>query len=173
MANTWQALSQGVAFAAAKSMHDVFNAAAAARTVDCYRFAMWNNQTAAVAAALTLMVIRRTTASSAGTAITPVAHSTANTALNANTTAGNGRTVTGSATFRRWLWLTEEAITTGTGQPNWEIMLPNTQIYLPTAGDSNLQPLRCVSGNSEGYDIQNNGAGAVGTADLEITFTDA
>jgi hypothetical protein len=171
VADTWQALSQGVTFASAKSEHDVFNAAASTKSIDCYRFVIWNNQTAAIAAALTLMVIRRTSAASAGTAITPVAHQTASAALNANTTAGNGRTVTGVATFRRWLWLTEEATTTGVTQANWEIMVPNTQIYLPTAGDANLQPLRAVTGSDQGYDIQNAGAAAVGTADLEITFT--
>lgn len=171
MANTWTATGPAVTFAATKSMLDVFNATGSARIIRAYRYAIWNNQTGAITAALTAMQIRRTTAASAGTTVTPVKHDTNSGALDANTTCGYARTVTGSDIFRRFLWLTEEATTTGVTQANWEVMVPNTQIYLPTAGDSNLEPITCRA--VQGTDIYNAGSGAVGTADLEITFTDS
>lgn len=171
MAATWTATGPAVTFASAKSMLDVWNGAGSARIVRAYRYAIWNNQVAAITAALTAMQIRRITAASSGTAVTPVKHDTSSGALDANNTCGYNRTVTGSDIFRRFLWLTEEATTTGVTQANWEVMVPNTQIYLPTAGDTNLEPITCRA--SQGTDIYNAGSAAVGTADLEITFTDA
>jgi hypothetical protein len=171
MANTWTATGAAVTFASGKNMLDVFNATGSARIIRAYRFAIWNNQVGAITAALTAMQIRRITSATGGATVTPVKHDTNSGALDANTTCGAGRTVTGTDIFRRFLWLTEEATTTGVTQANWEIMVPNTQIYLPTAGDSNLEPITCRA--VEGVAISNIGAGAVGTADLEITFTDA
>jgi len=171
MAATWTATGAAVTFAATKSMTDVFNATGTARVIRAYRYAFWNNQTGAVTAALTACQIRRITSASGGSAITPVKHDTNSSSLDANTTCGYNRTVGGSDIFRRFLWLTEEATTTGVTQANWEIMVPNTQVYLPTAGDSNLEPITCRS--AQGTDIYNAGSGAVGTVDTEITFTDA
>lgn len=172
MAATWRATAASVAFASAKSMIDVFNATGTARVIRVYRMFQFNNQTAAIAGVLTLHQVNRlTTSITGGSAVTPVKHDSNSGALDANTTAGTGRTVTRTDVFRRYLWATEEATTTGTAQANWELMLPNCEVWNAGYADTNIEPLVCRA--AEGVEIQNAGSGAVGTNDLEIEFTDA
>lgn len=167
MAATWVA-QQAVAFAATKSMIGVLNGGA--RVLRVYRYCVFNTHTVAVTAALTLVQIRRLTALSAGTAVTPVAHDTSSSALS-SVTCVHGGTATGTSIYRRFLWLLEEATTTGTTQANWEVLIPVGIVFFPTGGDSNLEPIVCR--NTFGTDIYNAGAGAVSTMDFELTFTDA
>lgn len=167
MAATWVA-QQSVAFAGTKSMLGLLNGGA--NVLRAYRYCIFNTQTGAVTAALTAMQIRRLTALSAGTAVTPVKHDTLSGALS-SVTCVHGGTATGSDIFRRFLWLLEEATTTGTTQANWEVLIPVGIVFFPTGGDSNLEPIVCR--NTYGTDIYNAGAGAVSTMEFEITFTDA
>ncbi len=167
MAATWTAAAS-VAFGATKSMLGCLNGAA--RVIRAYRYCIFNTQTGAVTAALTAMQIRRLTALSAGTTVTPVKHDTNSSALTTFTCV-HGGTATGSDVFRRFMWLLEEATTTGTTQANWEVLIPVGIVYFPTGGDTNLEPI--TSRINEGTDIYNSGAGAVSTMEFEITFTDA
>jgi hypothetical protein len=167
MAATWVAQAS-VAFAATKSMLGLLNGGA--NVLRAYRFCIFNTQTGAVTAALTTMQIRRLTALSAGTAVTPVKHDTGSGALS-SVTCVQGGTATGSDVFRRFMWLLEEATTTGVTQANWEVVIPVGIVFFPTGGDSNLEPIVCR--NTYGVDIYNSGSGAVSTMEHEITFTDA
>ncbi len=167
MAATWVA-NASVAFAATKSMLGILNGGS--NVLRAYRYCIFNTQTGAVTAALTTMQIRRLTALSAGTSVTPVKHDTNSSALT-SVTAAHGGTATGSDIFRRYMWLLEEATTTGVTQANWEVLIPVGIIFFPTGGDSNLEPIVCR--NTFGTDIYNSGAGAVSTMEFEITFTDA
>lgn len=167
MAATWVA-NASVAFGATKSMIGILNGGS--NVIRCYRFCIFNSHTVAVTAALTAMQIRRLTALSSGTSITPVKHDTSSSALSSVTTV-HGGTATGSDIFRRFLWLCEEATTTGTTQANWEVLIPVGIVFFPTGGDSNLEPIVCR--NTYGADIYNAGSAAVTTQELEITFTDA
>ena len=167
MAATW--VSQAtVAFASGKSMLGLLNGGA--RVMRAYRFCIFNTQTVAVTAALSIMSIRRLSALSAGTAVTPIAHDTTSAALTSITSVQGG-TATATATFRRFMWLLEEATTTGVTQANWEVLIPVGIVFFPTGGDANLEPI--VWRNAQGVDIFNVGAGAVSSQEFEITFTDA
>jgi hypothetical protein len=167
MAATWVA-QQSVAFAATKSMLGLLNGGS--NVLRAYRYCIFNTQTGAVTAALTAMQIRRLTALSAGTTVTPVAHDTSSSALS-SVTCVHGGTATGSDIFRRFMWLLEEATTTGVTQANWEVLIPVGIVFFPSGGDSNLEPIVCR--NTYGTDIYNAGSGAVSTMEFEITFTNA
>lgn len=167
MAATW--VSQAtVVFAAAKSMLGILNGGA--QVLRAYRFCIFNTQTVGVTAALSIMSIRRLSALTSGTAATPVAHDTNSAALS-SVTSVHGGTATPTATFRRFMWLLEEATTTGTTQANWEVLIPVGIVFFPTGGDANVEPI--VVRNGQGTDIFNVGAGAVSSQEFEITFTDA
>ena len=173
MANTWRATSQGIAWASGKSMLDVFNAAASSRFIRVYRMYLFNNGTASVSGVLTEVRVTRITAASGGTGVTPVAHDTSNAALNANTTAGTGRTVTDDALFRQLIYSNDEPAVSGSSMDEWELLVPFAEIWNSGYGDSNVQPLTAVSGTAQGYHIKNQGTTAVGSASAEIEFTDS
>jgi len=159
-----------VAFASAKSMLGLINGGA--RVMRAYRFCIFNTQTSAISAALSIMSIRRLSALTigSGTSVTPVAHDTNSSALT-SISCWHGGTATAEATFRRFMWLLEEATTTGVTQANWEVLIPVGIVFFPTGGDANLEPI--VWRNTKGVDIFNVGAGAVTSMEFEITFTDA
>jgi hypothetical protein len=171
MAATFQAAAQAIAFASAKSMIDVFNATGSGRKIRIYRFCMLNNQTGAVTGVVTLCQVRLITTASAGTAVTPVKHNSGDSNLNANTTAGTNRTVTQSSIVRQFAWSSDEP-TVGTG--TWdelECVVPLNYVWDSGYGDSNVEPLLC--NDTQGWNIQQPGANAVGTVDADIEFTDA
>jgi hypothetical protein len=122
-----------------------------------------NTQVSAVVGVLTGFAIRRTTAASAGSAVTPVAFDTTSTALDAATTAGTGRTVTASATFRTFVFCNEEATTTGAGYNNLLLLVPFAEWGRYGVDNSNLDPIVCRA--IQGVDIAQTGTSAVGAAD--------
>jgi hypothetical protein len=171
MADTWHASAQGVAYASAKYMIDIFNGGSSAKTIKVYRMWMFNNGTAAVTGVLTAVQVKRTSAGSGGTSITPVAHNLGNTALDANTTAGTGRTVTSTSIFRQILYQNDEPTVTTLDMDALLTLVPFAELWNSGYGDSNVQPLTCRAANAEGICIQQPGANAVGTADMELEFT--
>jgi hypothetical protein len=171
VADTWVATAQAVAYASGKSMLDVLNGAGSGRVVRCYRFMHFNNGVAAVVGVLTEMRVNRTSAASAGTTVTPVAHDTNNTALAAQITAGTGRTVTVSVLLRKYLFVNEEPVVAGSAMPNFLILVPNCLIFDAGYADTNVQPLTAREG--QGYEMRQQGTSAVGSSDHEITFTNA
>jgi hypothetical protein len=62
-------------------------------------------------------------------------------------------------------------VVAGTTQANWLTLVPFAEIWNAGYGDTNVEPLVCRS--SEGVQLLHSGTSAVGTADLEIEFTDA
>lgn len=171
MAATWRATSAAVAYASAKSMLDVFNGTSSARIIRCYRAYWFNNGTSAVTGVLTTAQVTRITAASAGTTVTPVKHDTNSGALDANTSCGTGRTVTASDIFRRFLYVNEEPVVAGVTQANWLTLVPFAEIWNAGYGDTVIEPIVCRA--TQGMQLLHSGASAVGTADLEIEFTDA
>lgn len=170
MANTWRATAGGVTFAATKDMLNIFNGGAATRVIRARRAYQFNNGTVAVTGVLTTMQIRRLTAASAGTAVTPVAHDTNNSALEAALTAGTGQTVTGSDIFRRYLWSNDEPTVSLATQDEWELLVPNAEVWNAGYGDSAVQPIVCRF--NQGFEIFHSGSTIVGANDFEIEFTD-
>lgn len=171
MAATWRATATAVAYASAKDMLNVFNGAASTRIIRAYRAYWFNNGTAAVTGVLTTAQVRRITAASVGTAVTPVKHDTNSGALNVNTTCGTGQTVTGTDIFRRFLFVNEEPVVAGVTMANWLTLVPFAEVWNAGYGDTNIEPIVCRA--TQGFELLHSGASAVGTADLEIEFTDA
>jgi hypothetical protein len=171
MAATWRATGGAIAYAATKDMLDVFNATGTARVIRAYRCYWFNNGTTAVTGVITTGQVRRITAASAGTAVTPVKHDSNSSALDANTTCGTNRTVTGTDIFRRFLFVNEEPVVAGTTQANWLTLVPFAEIWNAGYGDTNVEPVTCRA--AEGIQLFHSGSSTVGTADLEIEFTDS
>jgi hypothetical protein len=168
---TWHASSQTVAFANAKHLIDLFNSSASAKTIKIFRIWVYNNQLSAVTGVLSALQVKRTSASSGGTTITSVAHSLGNTALNANTTVGTGRSVTAGAIFRQILWSTDEPVVTTLDMDSLLTLIPFCEIWSIGYGDINVQPLTCRASNNEGITLQQPGSNAAGTCDVEMEFT--
>jgi hypothetical protein len=152
-------------------MLNVFNGTATARVIRVYRAYWFNNGTTAVTGVLTTGQVRRITAASGGTAVTPVKHDTSSSALDAATTCGTNQTTTGSDIFRRFLFVNEEPIVGGTTQANWLTLVPFAEIWNAGYGDTNVEPVTCRA--TQGLQLFHSGSSAVGTADLEIEFTDS
>jgi len=171
MAATWRATSGAVAYANAKDMLNVFNGTSSTRIIRAYRGYWFNNGTAAVTGVITTAQCRRITAASAGTAVTPVKHDTNSASLNANTTCGTNQTITGSDIFRRFLFVNEEPVVGGTTQANWLTLIPFAEVWNAGYTDTNVEPIVCRA--TQGFELFHSGSSTVGTADLEIEFTDA
>lgn len=171
MAATWVARQAAITYASAKSMLDVFNAAGTTRVIRAYLLYLFNNGTSAVTGVMTTGAIRRTTAASGGSSVTPVAFDTTSTALVAQTTAGSGRTVTGSATFRSFVFTNEEPTITGNGINCLLVTVPFAEWGRYGVDNTNLEPITCR--DTQGVDIQHSGSSTVGSCDAEIIFTDA
>ena len=174
MANTWRATSQGITYAANKDMLDVFNSSASNRYIRVYRMFFLNNGIGVGTGALGTVRVQRITAASAGTGVTPVAHNSANAALNVNTTAGTNRTITTSHIYRQILWQNDEATVTTLDMDALLTLIPFGEIWNSGYGDTAVEPLTAVPGTSEGFSIVNvTLATAIVTADAEIEFTNA
>lgn len=171
MAATFVARQSAVTWASGKSMLDVFNATGSARIVRAYLLYLFNSNTAAITGVLTACAIRRLTAASAGSAVTPVKFDTGSGALDANTTAGTGRTVTATDTFRTFVFSNEEPTTTGSGYNNMELLVPFAEWGRYGVDSTTLEPIVCRA--TQGVDIAQTGTSAVASADAEIIFTDA
>ncbi len=171
MANTWRATAQAVAFASGKSMIDLFNGGAATRVLRVARMYQFNNGVTAVTGVLTEMRVNRITASSAGTSVTPVAHDTNNSALEAAATAGTGRTTTVGSLLRKYLWSNDEPAVSAATMDEWELLVPFAEVWNAGYGDTDVQ--KVVARANQGYEIRQQGASAVGSNDFEIEFTDA
>jgi hypothetical protein len=171
MAATWRATGGAIAYANAKDMLNVFNGTATARVIRAYRCYWFNNGVTAVTGVLTTAQVRRITAASAGTAVTPVKHDTNSSALDAATTCGTNQTTTGTDIFRRFLFVNEEPVVAGTTQANWLTLVPFAEIWNAGYGDTNVEPIVCRA--TQGIQLFHSGSSAVGSADLEIEFTDS
>ena len=171
MAATFRATGGAIAYASSKDMLNVFNGTATARVIRVYRAYWFNNGTAAVTGVLTTAQCRRITAASAGTAVTPVKHDTNSSNLDAATTCGTNQTTTGTDIFRRFLFVNEEPIVAGTTQANWLTLVPFAEIWNAGYGDTNVEAVTCRA--TQGFQLFHSGTSAVGSADLEIEFTDA
>jgi hypothetical protein len=170
MAKTYTAASTLIAFASNKSMLGIYNSNATNK-VKIYRVWQLNNQTDSVTANVTSLALRRISAFSGGTAVTPVAHDTANTNydLTSVTCATNGAfTNTSDAAFRVWMWSDHQPSVTAATSDEFECIIPLMCIW-DSSGDTNLEPIVCNT--SEGVHVVQAGTNAVGTTDIFMEFT--
>jgi hypothetical protein len=171
MAATFTVTVQGTAFASNKSLLSLFNGAGSGRILRVYRVWMLNHQTAGVTGVMTACELRRITASTGGTAQTPVKHDTASAALPAQVTAATGPTDTVSDLFRRILWSGDEpAVGAGTND-ELECLPELGKIWDAGYGDTNVEPITLREG--QGISVRQPGANTIGVVDVMIEFTDA
>lgn len=170
MAQTWTAYYSAVVFAAGKNMGAVLNAHAS-EILKVRRVGLLNAQTAAVTGVLCQLELRYYTGASfsvAGTAITPVAHDSTNSAPTTATYAHAGTLAGTSALLRRVFWSSDEAaISTGT-LDELETMVPLNIIWDAGYGDSNVQPLTLRQNQLVAV---YNTTGAAGLLDTWVEFT--
>ena len=169
MANTWTAYAAGIAFNIGKNMVSVHNNGS--RVLRIRRIGLLNNQTSAVNGVVCFGDIRRY--SSAGmtghTSITPLAHDTANSALD-NVVIGTGGTLSGSSSiFRRYIWSSDEPSVAGASVDELECLVPLNIIWDAGYGDSNVQALTIRP--TQMLSVYNT-VGAAGILDIWIEFTD-
>lgn len=171
MADTWHGSAQAVAYASAKNMLDLFNSSSSAKLIKLFRMWIFNNGTTGVTGVLTALQIKRSSASSGGTSITPIAHNLGSTALDANTSCGTGRTVTSAGIFRQILYQNDEPSVTTLDMDALLTLVCFAEIWNSGYGDSNVQALACRASNNEGITLLQPGANAVGSCDVELEFT--
>lgn len=171
MAQTYTAAFLAVAFGNNKSMAAIFNGTGSGRVIRVKRIWVLNNQTAAVTGVLTTWAIRRSTAQSAGTAVTPVKHDTASETAPAQVLVATGGTVTSAAadTVRTFVWSNDEpAASTGTSD-ELECLVPLNVVWDSATGDADLEAL--VLRENQGLDVRHTGSSAVGVCDIFVEYT--
>jgi len=176
MVDTWRVTLEQVTFASGKSMAFVMNKHAS-NVVSVTRAFQFNNQIATAAgviAACTMQVIRITALGTPGTAVTPIPHDPANTALT-SITCGHAYTsqTQAAGVFRQYKWSNDESTLGGTWsapvQAQWELLFPYCLIWDAGFVDAVVQPFVCNV--DEGFQLYHSGSSAVGTADFCIEFT--
>ena len=173
MANTWTCNAQAVAYALNKDLIDVHHTAADARFERVREIVHLNNSlTAVVGVILQCQIRRHTTAPTGGSAITPVARDSSNSALDAGFTSGTGRTLVDSSLYRQYVFGNEEPVIAGAAFANWLTLMPFGLVWPSSVGDTSLQPLTMVGGTLEGFYIKNITSTVVGACDLEMHITD-
>ena len=173
MANTWQATTVAATFAANKHMLDVFNATASTRVIRIYRAYAFNNQIAAIVGVLNVFRVNITGLSASAANVTPVTMDTSNSARDANTTCGTGRTIGAiAATIRSLLQSPDEPVVSTLDWDALATLVPFAEVWNAGYGDTNIQPVTCRPGENRGLSMQSI-TQAVGVNDYEIMFTDS
>jgi len=170
MLETYTIPATAIAYASGKSMLGIFNAAASVKMIKVWRIWVLNNGTAAVTGVLTTFQLQLSTAQSAGSAITPVKHDSANAAIDANVAIASGATVTDGNLLRQILYSNDEAIASGATQDEWELLVPLNCVWDSGYGDSNIQPITLRS-SDQGFHVKHSGTSAVGSCDIFAEIT--
>lgn len=170
MAQTYTLAAIGATFGNNKSMLGVFNGSGSGRIVRVYRVWVLNNQTSAVTGVLTTWAIRRTSAQSGGTALTPVKHDTTSENFPAQVAVATGATVTltSDAPFRTFMWSNDEPAVSSAVSDELECIVPLMCMWDST-GDPNLEPI--VLREGQGVSIHHTGSTTVGLVDIFVEVT--
>ena len=171
MAATYTASFLGVTFGNNKSMAGLFNGVGSGVILRVKRVWILNNQTAGVTGVLTTFSLRRSTAQSSGTSVTPVKHDTASASLPAQVLCAHGATVTSATadTFRNWVWSNDEPAVSSATSDEFECLVTLNCIWDTATGDADIEPI--VLREGFGIDVRHSGSSAVGIADIFVEFT--
>jgi hypothetical protein len=171
MAQTYTAGFLAVAFGNNKSMAAILNGSGSGRIIRIKRIWVLNNQTTGVTGVLTTWTLKRSSAQSAGTAVTPTKHDTSSENMPAQVLVATGATVTQTSdvAFRTWVWSNDEpAASTGTSD-EFECLVPLNCVWDSATGDADLEPI--VLREGQGIDVRHSGSSAVGVCDIFVEFT--
>lgn len=157
----------GTVIANGKSMLGIINAHAT-RLVKIWRVWVYPNTTA-VTGIMVNFALRRLATLTAGTAVTPVAHDTANASfdLTSITTVTGGTAGTPTVIFD-WMVSSEEPLVSGSTNNNLLCFYPFALAW-ETVGDSSIEPI--ILRQNQGFDIQCVTNSAAGNFDCIIEFT--
>lgn len=170
MAQTYTVGAVGATFGNNKSMLGIFNGAGSGRIVRVYRVWVLNNQTAGVTGVLTTWTMRRSSAQTGGTAITPTKHDTASETAPAQCLFATGptATLTSDVALRAWVWSNDEPAVSSATSDEFETLVPLNCVWDST-GDANIEPL--VLREGQGVSIHHAGSSAVGLCDVFVEYT--
>lgn len=153
-----------------KSMICVANTHAS-RIVKVWR--AWVYPSATIAAVTGIMVnfaLRRFTTVATGTAVTPVAHDTANTTMDlTNITTVTGGTITSPTTIFDWFVSSEELAVSGSTNNSLLAFYPFALGWDCGIGDANVSPI--ILRQNQGCDIQCATNSTAGNFDCILEFT--
>lgn len=171
MAATFTAIQAGVTFASGKHMLSLFNGSGSGVVLRLYRIWVLNNQTAGVTGVLTTFELRRSTAQSGGTTVTPIKHDTSSGALPAQVLCAHGASPTASGTdlFRKWMWSNDEPAVSAAVNDELECIPNLMEFWNSGYGDTNVEPM--VLRETFGATILHTGSSAVGNCDPIMEFT--
>lgn len=171
MAQTYTLTATEVAFALNKCLLGVFNGSGSGRVVRVYRIWSLNNGRSLVTGVLTSLELRRITAGSGGTPVTPAKHDTGSETFPAQIVVSTNMIYTASDVFRRSIWSNDEAIgtTTVVSIDEMEVFVPLNLLWDVGYADSTVEPIVC----REGYGVAliNTGNTAVGVVDVFMEVT--
>jgi hypothetical protein len=181
MAETWHFCTasvsggfanNGLALSGRKSLVDIFNRTGTNKIIRVYRIFAFPNSAGTINQ-LNLFELRRTSDAQGGFShLIPIARDTNNAALNAQTTCGFSRTVTGTNVFRRFIKATAGPVVSNGRINEFECVVPFAEIWNTGYQDANVQPITCRAG--QGVDIfsMHSVAGAPANGmDIEFEFT--
>ena len=163
--DSWIAYADAVAFAASKHHLTIFNATGSGVTVKVRKLYAVNLATSAAVGIVQRFDIRRATASSAGTTITPVSQDTNNTALPAGVTVRTNGTVTNGSLLFPWITSTEEETA---AVPLSKTVFQQAVNIIPEGPEVQEITLRA---NNEGMTVHQTVSSTVGSFGWIIGFT--
>jgi hypothetical protein len=171
MAQTYTLAGVGLTFGNNKSMLALFNGVGSGRIIRVKRVLILNNQVAGVTGVLTTLALRRSTAQSGGTSITPTKHDTASENMPAQVLCATGGTVTlsGDVEFRKLVWSNDEPSASAGTSDELECLVPLNYIWDSTGGDPDIEPI--VLREGQGLDLRHSGSSVVGLMDAFIEYT--
>ena len=168
MAQTYTISSFGTTFAANKCMLGIYNGSGSGRVVRVYRIVMLNNQITAVTGAVTNLEIRRTSAGSGGTDITPFKHDSTNESFPSQIIVSTNMTITATDVLTKVIWSTDEPAINSLTIDEFETLPAFSTIWDSGYGDSNTEPIVL----REGYGVALVNIGATtGIADVFFYVT--
>jgi hypothetical protein len=163
-APTYMAVSDATAFANSKHHITLFNAAGSGSVLSVKKLYAINLQTGAVTGAALRMDVRKCSAASAGTVITPETMDTTNPALPAEVTVRTGGTVTAGNLLYPMIVVTEEYVST---QVVTSALIMAATNWQPESAE--IQELRLREG--QGVTVQQITNATVGSFAWVIVFT--
>lgn len=167
MAQTYSLIATDVTFTAQKCMLGVFNGSGSGRVLRIYRVTALNNQITAVAGQVTNLELRRLTAGSSGTTVTPFKHDTNNESFPGQIVVSHNMTTTSTTTLHRVFWSTNEPVADLISIDAFET-IPELCDMWNAVSDPNTEPLVCPEGY--GIGLFNTGATS-GTCDIHFEVT--
>lgn len=162
--DTWTAIADAVVPANPKNHISIFNGSGSGKIIKVRKLYCINIATGTTAGVLIRVDLRRTTAQSAGTTLTPVAHDTNNAAIPAQVLIATGATTTNGAIIIPTIILTEEYLAT---QPLQSSMFAQFQNIVLEGMEVQELTLR----EGQGVTASQTTAGAAGSLAWVMTFT--